>query len=292
MSLTNDYLRYLAELCAGSRPAPEGIALTETDDMKRALQLQEAVGKMGLTAFLKACAAQDGVCYTQQELDSFDEQALMKTIAQLAAQETQPETDVAGQTPVRSEIREIYEVFLDSVLLDDALLRYLIDICRRHDEKEFRTLSHAAARTLLDLDDFMAWLGSKELFAGEDERACVRILDACFARLQAEGKLELLAALLSGDDQAAQKQRQENGADADAPGLPRLHHPALGETDQGRLCFVVMHYASSFPPTLVIIRPISSFVTARPSTMPDTLPPQRTRIRSQSSSSTSRSSPT
>lgn len=200
MSLTNDYLRYLAELCAGSRPAPEGIALTETDDMKRALQLQEAVGKMGLTAFLKACAAQDGVCYTQQELDSFDEQALMKTIAQLAAQETQPETDVAGQTPVRSEIREIYEVFLDSVLLDDALLRYLIDICRRHDEKEFRTLSHAAARTLLDLDDFMAWLGSKELFAGEDERACVRILDACFARLQAEGKLELLAALLSGDE--------------------------------------------------------------------------------------------
>ena len=38
--------------------------------------------------------------------------------------------------------------------------------------------------------------------------------------------------------------------------------------------------------------PTSSLVAPRPSTMPDTLPPQSTRIRSHSSSSTSRSSPT
>ena len=50
-------------------------------------------------------------------------------------------------------------------------------------------------------------------------------------------------------------------------------------------------YASP-PPSLVIMNPTSFLVAVRPSTMPLTLPPHRTRMRSQSSSSTSRSSPT
>ena len=52
-------------------------------------------------------------------------------------------------------------------------------------------------------------------------------------------------------------------------------------------------YSSSFaPPSLVIIMPTFLLVAPRPSTRPLTLPPQRTSILSQSSSSTSRSSPT
>ena len=46
------------------------------------------------------------------------------------------------------------------------------------------------------------------------------------------------------------------------------------------------------PPRRVIIMPTSRLLVCLPSTMPLTLPPQSTRIRSQSSSSTSRSSPT
>ena len=52
------------------------------------------------------------------------------------------------------------------------------------------------------------------------------------------------------------------------------------------------HYAPSFPPRRVISRPICSLVADRASSTPLTFPPQRTRIRSHSSSSTSRSSPT
>ena len=64
----------------------------------------------------------------------------------------------APAEPVRTEVRDIYEVFLDSVCLDDNLLTYLIDILKRRSEPEFAKLSHAAARTELKLDDFLAWL--------------------------------------------------------------------------------------------------------------------------------------
>ena len=104
------------------------------------------------------------------------------------------------EAPVKSEIRDIYEVFLDSVCLEDNLLSYLIDIAKRGAKDEFQTLSHAAARTLLSLDEFLLWLGNKEALAGPDERACAAIMDAALARLMQEGQRELAAALLSGDE--------------------------------------------------------------------------------------------
>ena len=76
--------------------------------------------------------------------------------------------------------------------------------------------TRSAARTILDMDDFLAWLGNKELLAPVEERACVRILDGCFARLRQEGQLELLAALLSGDRTTFERFR------CDAPELQHL----------------------------------------------------------------------
>ena len=187
MSLVPYYLQYLSEICEGTRKAPAGIALTEQEDLKKALQLQAEIAKMGIPAFVKACA---------------EAAELNAAVAQLAAaaqpqEQAEPES---SQEPVRTETRDIFEVFLDSVCLDDNLLTYLIDILKRRSEPEFAKLSHAAARTELKLDDFLAWLGNMELLASEDEQACAAIMDKCLYRLEQEGKLELIAALLSGDE--------------------------------------------------------------------------------------------
>ena len=111
-----------------------------------------------------------------------------------------PAAPAAPQEPVRTETRDIFEIFLDSVCLDDDLLTYLIDILKRHAEPEFTKLSHAAARTELKLDDFLAWLGNMELLADEEEQACAAIMDKALHRLEQEGEMELAAALLSGDE--------------------------------------------------------------------------------------------
>ena len=49
------------------------------------------------------------------------------------------------------------------------------------------------------MEDFLAWLGNRELLGSTDEQACVRIMDGCLSRLMAEEQTELAAALLSGD---------------------------------------------------------------------------------------------
>ena len=140
MSLIPYYLQYLSEICEGTRQAPEGLALSEQDDLKKALQLQAGIAEMGIPAFVRACAAQDGTEIPQSEYDSFDPAELNAAIAQLAAaaqpQETQ-EPPAAPQEPVKTETRDIFEIFLDSVCLDDDLLTYLIDILKRHAEPEF-----------------------------------------------------------------------------------------------------------------------------------------------------------
>ena len=78
-----------------------------------------------------------------------------------------------------------------------ALERRVISL----EEKNGRlTSALTAARTELKLDDFLAWLGNMELLAGEDEQACAAIMDKCLYRLEQEGEMELIAALLSGDE--------------------------------------------------------------------------------------------
>ena len=182
MSLIPYYLQYLSEICEGTRRAPEGIVLTEQEDLKKALQLQAEISRIGIPAFVRACAEADGTEIAQEEYDSFDPAELNAAIAQLAsAAQPQPEKapEEAPQEPVKTETRDIFEVFLDSVCLDENLLVYLIDILKRHAEPEFTKLSHAAARTELKLDDFLAWLGNKELLGSEEERTCAAIMDKC-----------------------------------------------------------------------------------------------------------------
>lgn len=203
MSLIPYYLQYISEICEGTRPAPAGMDLTQTDDLQKAIELQQKVEAIGIPAFVRMCAEADGINIPQADYDSFDPDELAGAIAQLAAQSAPAEDSVpeeAPAEPVSSEIRNIYEVFLDSVCLDDNLLFYLIDILKRGAKEEFETLSHAAARTILRMDDFLTWLGGKELRASEEEHACVCIMDACLSRLVGEGQREAAAALLSGDE--------------------------------------------------------------------------------------------
>ena len=60
MTLLERYLNYLSQICEGSRTPPEGISLTRTGDMEKAIELQQQIPRMGLPAFLRRCAAQDG----------------------------------------------------------------------------------------------------------------------------------------------------------------------------------------------------------------------------------------
>ncbi len=200
------FLQYFCALCEGTRQPPDGLTLHGEDAAARAAELLPQIERMGAAGFVRLCAEAEGIQIPQQVFDSFDPAQLSAMLSQLQAAPEQPPARPAPEAapsaePVKSEVREIYEVFLDSVCLDDALLQYLIDIVKRGAQDEFKTLSHAAARTLLDMDDFLAWLGNKELLADADERACAAIMDGCLARLASEGQLELLAALISGDEQ-------------------------------------------------------------------------------------------
>ena len=206
MTLLQHYLTYLSEICEGSRKAPDGITLTKTGDMEKAIELQQQIASIGIPEFVRRCAAQDGETIPEEELEGFDPSQMLAALSQMERAQEQEENmpqeqpPAEPEEPVKSEIRDIYEVFLDSVCLEDSLLSYLIDIAKRGAKDEFQTLSHAAARTLLDLDEFLLWLGNKEALAGPDERACAAIMDACLTRLMQEGQQELTAALLSGDE--------------------------------------------------------------------------------------------
>ena len=183
------YLQYFSELCAGTRAMPEGLSSQAEDPMAKVVELQTQVLEMGIPAFVRACAAMDGETIPQAELDSFDLQATLQALETGAEQE-----------PVKTEIRNIYEVFLDSICLEESLLAYLIDLLRREDHEGFKKLSQVAARTHLDMADFRVWLSHKELLGDEEEQLCVRVMDHCLERLMAEGQGEVAAALLSGDE--------------------------------------------------------------------------------------------
>ena len=217
MSLIPYYLKYTAEVCGGQRPLPEGFSTTETDPMKRGLELQRQLEEIGVPEFVRRCAAQTGDQIPEEEYDDFDmaelTEFLEKALEEIApptepmdpmhpkmveAPAAQPE-DAADGEPVRTETRDIFEVFLDSICLEDELVNYLIDVLLRKSDGEFRILSRAAARTVLSMNDFLAWLGNRELLGSTDEQACVRIMDGCLDRLVREQRVEVAAALISGD---------------------------------------------------------------------------------------------
>ena len=173
MELFDYYLRYMTELLEGKRPAPEGITLTAEDEEGRTRQITEQLASMGagFEAFLKSA---------QQ------------------TEEPAPQPEPANE-PDPDAGKHAFEVFLDCVAMDDGLVQYLIDVLKRRDWKEFYKLSQITTRMDLDPEEFLYWLGHREDYADDEERSCAVIMDGCLERLMNEGKLELAAALLSGD---------------------------------------------------------------------------------------------
>ena len=181
MEILQYFLQYFQELCEGTFPAPEGLTLTAADADGRAEELQRQIAALGIPEFVRLCAAARGDEIDPATFENYDPATLGVLGGALAqgAPDAQPEAADEPEEPVKSEIRDIYEVFLDSVCLDDRLIEYLIDVVKRHDTDEFAKLSHAAARTLLDMDDFLLWLGNKQWCAPQEEQDCAEIMDAC-----------------------------------------------------------------------------------------------------------------
>ena len=219
MTLFDYYLQYMTELWEGKRPAPEGITLPEGGDESARIQaLGQQLQTMGMAHFVRACAAQDGTelpeeLFTESgDLGGF--QAFLQNV-DAAPDEPAPQPD---DQPDRDADKHAFEVFLDCVAMDDGLVQYLIDVLKRMDRKEFFKLSQITTKLDLDPEEFLYWLGHREDYAGEEERACAALMDAVLLRLAEEKRLDVLAALLSGDQKTFEALRCE------APEL--LHIPA------------------------------------------------------------------
>ena len=219
MTLFDYYLQYMTELWEGKRPAPEGITLPEGGDESARIQaFGQQLQTMGMADFVRACAAQDG---TELPEDLFTEsgdlggfQAFLQNV-DAAPDEPAPQPD---DQPDRDADKHAFEVFLDCIAMDDGLVQYLIDVLKRMDRKEFFKLSQITTKLDLDPEEFLYWLGHREDYAGEEERACAALMDAVLLRLAEEKRLDVLAALLSGDQKTFEALRCE------APEL--LHIPA------------------------------------------------------------------
>lgn len=200
MTLIDYYLNYLQEIGSGERVPPEGIVLTKTEPLARAAELQTQLQTLGVPEFVRRCAAQDGLTLPDALYAEYSDEALLSALTELT-QET--EEAPSGLEPPKIDEpdgpRSAYEVLLDCCCLDEKLLYYFIDVCKRGAEEEFRKLALVTARKAFTQADFLFWFAGKEHRAGEDELVCVTLMDACFDRLARDGQKELIAALLCGD---------------------------------------------------------------------------------------------
>ena len=207
MELAQYYMKYLQELGEGQREAPEGIVLTETDPMRRAVELQEAIATLGVPEFVRRCAAQDGTEPDPAIFENYQPEALAEALCRLAGEQNAPSDEPAeapeeDQTPKIEEPdgpRSAYEVLLDCCLLDEKLLYYLIDVIKRDAVGEFRKLALVTTRKAFTPADLLGWFAGKERRGEREELICVTLMDTVFDRLAAEGQKELIAALLCGD---------------------------------------------------------------------------------------------
>ena len=215
MTLFDYYARYMTELWEGKRPAPAGITLPEDGDEKARIQsLAQQLQAMGMAEFVRACAAQDGTVLPEELFsEHIDPNGLEFFLRDPDSPEAAPERPA---TPDPDANKHAFEVFLDCVAMDDGLVQYLIDVLKRRDWKKFYKLSQITTRMDLDPEEFLYWLGHREDYADDEERSCAVIMDGCLERLMNEGKLELAAALLSGDQTTFDRFR------CDAPELVHL----------------------------------------------------------------------
>ena len=160
--------------------------------MRRSLELMQKAGD--IPTLVRMCAAQDGTEIPQEVFDSFDPESLTQLAGEGDAAPEEPE-----QQPDPDAGKHAFQVLLDCVALDDGLVQYLTQVLRDRDWAGFYKLSQITTKMDLDPEEFLFWLGNKELWADDEERVCAAVMDACLEHLRQEGRLELLAALLSGD---------------------------------------------------------------------------------------------
>ena len=199
MTLFDYYLQYMTEVWEGTRPAPEGITLPEGGDENARIQaLGQQLQDMGMAAFVRACAAQDGTVLPEELFTESGDLGGFELFLQNAdkAQEA-PAAEKKSATPDPDANKHAFEVFLDCIAMDDGLVQYLIDVLKRMDRKEFFKLSQIT--TKLDPEEFLYWLGRRETYADEEEQGCAAAMDHALLRLADEGRLDVVAALLSGD---------------------------------------------------------------------------------------------
>ncbi len=210
MTLFDYYLQYMTEVWGGKRPAPEGITLPDSGDESTRIQaLGQQLQAMGMAAFVRACAAQDG--------DALPEELFTES-APVPDAPPAPQADAAPSKPDPDAGKHAFEVFLDCIAMDDGLVQYLIDVLKRMDRAEFFKLSQITTKLDLDPEEFLYWLAHRQDYAGEDEQICAAVMDAVLLRLAQEGRLDVVAALLSGDRKTFEALRCE------APEL--VHLPA------------------------------------------------------------------
>lgn len=214
MNVIERYFTYIQQINEGGRPVPEGLTLTQEEPLAKAAELQGQIMKMGIPAFVSLCAAQDGETIDPRELADFRQEDLIAALqAMLAGGETEEATpEPTAQAPVEEDDgsappqidepdgpRSVYEVLIDCCSLDENLMYYLIDVLKRRSEEEFQKLALVTTRKAFTQLDFLYWYGTKEHRGSREELICVTLMDACFDRLARDGQVELIAALLSGD---------------------------------------------------------------------------------------------
>ena len=199
MTLFDYYLQYMTQVWEGKRPAPEGITLPEDGDEAARIQaLGRQLQAMGMADFVRACAAQDGTVLPE-ELFVTESSDLGGFQVFLQGAETPEAAPERPATPDPDANKHAFEVFLDCIAMDDGLVQYLIDVLKRMDRAEFFKLSQITTKLDLDPEEFLYWLGRRELYAGEEEQVCAAMMDHVLLRLAEEGRLDVVAALLSGD---------------------------------------------------------------------------------------------
>ena len=201
MTLFDYYLRYMTEVWEGTRPAPEGITLPEGGDENASIQaLGQQLQDMGMAAFVRACAAQDGTVLPEELFAESGDLGGFELFLQNADKvQEAPTAEKKSATPDPDANKHAFEVFLDCIAMDDGLVQYLIDVLKRMDRKEFFKLSQITTKLDLDPEEFLYWLGRRETYADEEEQGCAAAMDQALLRLADEGRLDVVAALLSGD---------------------------------------------------------------------------------------------
>ena len=239
MTLFDYYLQYMTQVWEGKRPAPEGITLPEDGDEAARIQaLGRQLQAMGMAEFVRACAAQDGTVLPEELFsEHVDPNGLEFFLRDPDAPEAAPERPA---TPDPDANKHAFEVFLDCIAMDDGLVQYLIDVLKRMDRKEFFKLSQITTKLDLDPEEFLYWLGRRELYAGEEEQACAAMMDHVLLRLAEEGRLDVVAALLSGDRKTFEALRCE---------APEMVHAPVATYD-----WYVQHYLDRDYPIRLIMR--------------------------------------